>query len=76
MGLCDMRMAPMYVTHAWPVFCECVSLWSLAGEWVMVKEHSVSVRDCLTISPELMGKAAPSGLRGRGWRRGRNLFKF
>ena len=38
-----MPIASVYVTHAWPVFWECVSLWFLAGELVMVGDHSITL---------------------------------
>lgn len=71
MGLCDMPTASMYVTHAWPVFCKCVSLWPLAGERMMVRDHSMTLCNCITISPELVGKAAPVGLRECGLEEGK-----
>lgn len=34
-----MPTASVSVTHAWPIFWECVSLWPLARELVMVGDH-------------------------------------
>lgn len=71
-----MPRASTYVTHAWPVFWECVSLGPLAGERVMVRDHSITLCNCVTISPGLWGKLYPLASGNVGWRRGRNLFKF
>lgn len=70
-----MPIASVYVTHAWPVFWECVSLWFLAGELVMVGDHSITLSETDYSLKACGDWFFPAALGNMGWRRGKEPLK-